>query len=520
MVSILKSYTAITDNTFVGYCGIDFDVFESATQQLYLMNHQLKRGPAVFGLSVQLFNMYCTMPINITTPMQQLACVCHYISSCISEPSCVNDPNVIGKEYNYYYSCDDFTYGNLIAISKNVVVTLNGRLVIPSTITYLDIFHTLTFLTRGVFYQIIRDVLMLCACHPNNYDYYPDDIASATIFYVLYSHGTSLDDLTIIIPDGSRQYVAKEMLSFICMIHRMTKHEYKFYEGNKEYYCVGEVIDNFDDYDINALKSPVLPPKRTLICGREFSFNSTEPREMLQNGQGVIFQAKISGLTVAIKSQTIDDFCYPVRELAIMKILAHHNVQKIDAFAFCEQEFLLQMELQKESLANQIYKTHTFVDGWNRHKEVYESCRNTFQLIDKSLRRRYARQILDGLSYIHDHGIIHGDIKPNNILVTNINSIKIADFDVSLPFISNREERSNQIGTARYQDINLLIDYVNNRTFSKYSFCLDIWSNGNRIFTVFWREVKCNQASRMASRILHNSEDAEQYSSVDGCQRC
>jgi serine/threonine-protein kinase len=49
--------------------------------------------------------------------------------------------------------------------------------------------------------------------------------------------------------------------------------------------------------------------------------------------------------------------------------------------------------------------------------------------IDKTL--HYTRQILEGLSRLHQAGIIHRDIKPFNILVTDQDTAKITDFGLS-----------------------------------------------------------------------------------------
>jgi len=44
----------------------------------------------------------------------------------------------------------------------------------------------------------------------------------------------------------------------------------------------------------------------------------------------------------------------------------------------------------------------------------------------------YGRQVLEGLRFIHAAGIIHRDIKPHNILLTDADSIKICDFGMAL----------------------------------------------------------------------------------------
>ncbi|KAK3940502.1 protein kinase [Diplogelasinospora grovesii] len=56
---------------------------------------------------------------------------------------------------------------------------------------------------------------------------------------------------------------------------------------------------------------------------------------------------------------------------------------------------------------------------------------NSYGALPEPLVRSFVRQILNGLSYLHNMDIIHRDIKGANILVDNKGTIKISDFGIS-----------------------------------------------------------------------------------------
>lgn len=140
-----------------------------------------------------------------------------------------------------------------------------------------------------------------------------------------------------------------------------------------------------------------------------------------------------------------------VREIRLLQHLRHKHVVALQEVMVEKNECFMVFE----------YLSHDLT-GLINHP--------TFKLT-AAHKKDLARQMFDGLDYLHQRGVLHRDIKAANILISNTGQLKYADFGLARFYTKSRQlDYTNRVITIWYRPPELLLGET------QYGPEVDIWS--------------------------------------------
>ncbi|KAI5083733.1 hypothetical protein GOP47_0003476 [Adiantum capillus-veneris] len=143
----------------------------------------------------------------------------------------------------------------------------------------------------------------------------------------------------------------------------------------------------------------------------------------------IVQKSRLRRIKVAPTETALTDV---YKEVSIMKELDHPNIVKL-------------IEVIDDSECDRLYMILEYIEG----RCMFEGSGPPGG-IGEATARRYFKDVVTGIVYLHSRRIIHGDIKPENLLISASGHVKICDFSVSQRFQGNNDELRRSPGTPVY----------------------------------------------------------------------
>ena len=217
----------------------------------------------------------------------------------------------------------------------------------------------------------------------------------------------------------------------------------------------------FNHLPISPFISPLKKKEKVIVNFEEYGVKSN--RLIISDkilGEGTysqVFEGNLDDKKIGIKqikkewllSSDIDSI---KQEISIHKELNHPNIIKFEGYEETNSKINIILEIADTSLANKIYRKRLPED------EI----------------KKMTKELLNGIDFLHQHNIIHHDIKPNNVLIKD-NIPKLCDFGHSQIIKDNKVTNKGIRGTEGFIAPEILKGH-------NYNFNVDIWSLGITIF--------------------------------------
>lgn len=141
-----------------------------------------------------------------------------------------------------------------------------------------------------------------------------------------------------------------------------------------------------------------------------------------------------------------------LREISLLRELTHENVVELKD---CVQE------------DGKLYLVFEFLD-----KDLKKYMEATNGMLSPALVKSYLFQCCRGLAFCHARGVMHRDLKPQNLLVTRDGRLKLADFGLARAFCPPIRPLTHEVVTLWYRPPEILLGS------QTYAPPVDVWAIG------------------------------------------
>jgi serine/threonine protein kinase len=159
------------------------------------------------------------------------------------------------------------------------------------------------------------------------------------------------------------------------------------------------------------------------------------------------------GTVIEVADRALDN------EAIALKLLYPHLAQERTSFARFRNEVLVARRLSHPNIVRlydignagggYYYISMEYLPGGSLSRQIYEKRRDTLSFAETL---RILREIAAGIGYAHRSGVVHRDLKPDNILLGDRGEVKVTDFGLARTLYIDKgfTDTGEAVGTPYY----------------------------------------------------------------------
>ncbi|WFD26593.1 non-specific serine/threonine protein kinase [Malassezia nana] len=203
-------------------------------------------------------------------------------------------------------------------------------------------------------------------------------------------------------------------------------------------------------------EAQVMEKLRSVVSHDDPNLLYRKVKKIGQGASGSVYVAKALATSQLVAIKAMDLAHQPRKELIINEIMVMKESQHPNIVNFLKA-FLVR--------DNDLWVVMEFMEGGALTDVIDNNTLEEDQIAAISL------ETCKGLEHLHNHSIIHRDIKSDNILLNNYGQVKITDFGFCAKLTDQRSKRATMVGTPYW----MAPEVVKQK---EYGSKVDIWSLG------------------------------------------
>lgn len=205
----------------------------------------------------------------------------------------------------------------------------------------------------------------------------------------------------------------------------------------------------------------IMAKLRTIVTVGDPKKKYTKFVKIGQGASGVVNSAIeiATGNEVAIKQMNLSQ--QPKKELIINEILVMRENKQTNIVNYVDSYLVCGVN----TVGDELWVVMEYLAGGSLTDVVTETCMDEGQIAS------VCRECLQALDFLHGNGVIHRDIKSDNILLGLDGNVKLTDFGFCATITPEQDKRSTMVGTPYWMAPEVV-------TRKQYGPKVDIWSLG------------------------------------------